>query len=121
MPMLAVARRNRSWVAALAGLLLAAAVVAADMDAVAQGARAAAAKAGIYGNDAVEARYPLAKNAADGSALDGSKHRYTLTFAKDRLPPVNAFWSVTMYEGKTQLLAVCSCRASAFLNVSVRG
>lgn len=66
--------------------------------------RAAAAKAGIYGNDAVEAMYPLAKAAADGSPLDGAKHRYTVTFAKDQLPPVNAFWSVTMYDGKTQLL-----------------
>ncbi len=66
--------------------------------------RAAAADAGIYGNDAVEAMYPLAKNAGDGSSLDGSKHNYTLTFAKGELPPVNAFWSVTMYDGKTQLL-----------------
>jgi hypothetical protein len=41
---------------------------------------------------------------ADGTALDGSKHKYTLTFAKDQFPPVNAFWSVTMYDGKTQLL-----------------
>src|SRR5262245_163038 len=66
--------------------------------------RAAAAKAGIYGNDAAEAMYPMAKSLADGTELDGAKDKYTLTFAKDQYPPVNAFWSVTMYDGKTQLL-----------------
>ena len=66
--------------------------------------RAAAAKAGIYGNDAVEAMYPMTKTLADGEPLDGSKHNYTLTFAAGQFPPVNAFWSVTMYDGKTQLL-----------------
>jgi hypothetical protein len=66
--------------------------------------RAAAAKGGIYGNDAAEATYPMTKTLANGDPLDGSKHNYTLTFAKDAFPPVNAFWSVTMYDGKTQLL-----------------
>lgn len=66
--------------------------------------RAAAAKAGIYGNDAVEAMYPMAKTLADGTELDGSKHKYSLTFSKGQYPPVSAFWSVTMYDGKTQLL-----------------
>ncbi len=66
--------------------------------------RAAAAKAGIYGNDAVEAMYPMAKTMADGEPLDGSKHNYTLTFPAGQFPPVNAFWSVTMYDGKTQFL-----------------
>jgi hypothetical protein len=66
--------------------------------------RAAAAKGGIYGNDAVEAMYPLTKTLANGEELDGAKHKYTLTFAKGQFPPVNAFWSVTMYDGKTQLL-----------------
>jgi hypothetical protein len=66
--------------------------------------RAAAAKAGIYGNDAVEAMYPMTRWLADGEVLDGSKHNYTLTFADGQYPPVNAFWSVTMYDGKTQLL-----------------
>jgi hypothetical protein len=66
--------------------------------------RAAAAKAGIYGNDAAEAMYPMTKTLADGEALDGSKHNYTLTFSAGQFPPVNAFWSVTMYDGKSQLL-----------------
>jgi len=66
--------------------------------------RAEAAQAGIYGNDAVEAMYPLTKALANGEPLDGSKHNYTLTFEAGQFPPVNAFWSVTMYDGKTQLL-----------------
>jgi hypothetical protein len=66
--------------------------------------RAAAAKAGIYGNDSVEATYPMTRVDADGDTLDGSKHNYSLTFPAGQTPPVNAFWSVTMYDGKTQLL-----------------
>jgi hypothetical protein len=66
--------------------------------------RAVAAKAGIYGNDAAEAMYPLTKDDGDGQTLDGSKHNYTVTFPRGQLPPVNAFWSLTMYDGKTQLL-----------------
>ena len=66
--------------------------------------RAAGAQAGIYGNDAIEATYPMTKTLADGEPLDGSKHNYTLTFPAGQLPPVNAFWSVTMYDGKTQFL-----------------
>jgi hypothetical protein len=66
--------------------------------------RAAAAKGGIYGNDAVEATYPITRTDAAGEELDGSKHNYTLTFPAGQLPPVHAFWSVTMYDGKSQLL-----------------
>jgi hypothetical protein len=66
--------------------------------------RAVAAKAGIYANDSAEATYPFTRNDSDGQTLDGSKHNYTLTFPSGQLPPVNAFWSLTMYDGKTQLL-----------------
>lgn len=66
--------------------------------------RAAGAKAGIYGNDPEEATYPFARTDGDGRALDGSRHNYTITFPAGQEPPVNAFWSITMYDGKTQLL-----------------
>jgi hypothetical protein len=66
--------------------------------------RAAVANGGIYANDPKEATYPFARVDSDGQRLDGSQHAYTLTFAADGLPPVNAFRSVTMYDGKTQLL-----------------
>jgi hypothetical protein len=66
--------------------------------------RAGAAKGGLYGNDAVEAMYPYTRTDGAGETLDGSKHNYTITFPAGQLPPVNSFWSVTMYDGKSQLL-----------------
>jgi hypothetical protein len=66
--------------------------------------RAVAGLVGLYGNDSAEAFYPLTRQDGSGASLDGSKNDYTLTFPAGQLPPVNAFWSVTMYDGKTQLL-----------------
>ncbi|MBY5460519.1 DUF1254 domain-containing protein [Rhizobium leguminosarum] len=66
--------------------------------------RSGAAKAGLYGNDAAEAMYPFTRTDASGKPLDGSKHKYTITFPPGQLPPVHSFWSVTMYDGKSQLL-----------------
>ena len=48
--------------------------------------------------------YPLTRVLPDGKVLDGSKHNYTLTFGEGSLPPVNAFWSVTMYDGSQSLI-----------------
>jgi hypothetical protein len=66
--------------------------------------RAAAAKFGIFGNSTIEAVYPIATQEADGALLDGSKRNYTLTFPPHQLPPVQAFWSITMYDPKTTFL-----------------
>jgi hypothetical protein len=66
--------------------------------------RAAAAMAGIFGNSPAEALYPLLATDSEGNKPDASKNAYTLTFPAGQLPPVNAFWSVTMYDAKTQLL-----------------
>ena len=65
--------------------------------------RAVAADRGLYGNSGNEAIYPTYMADADGDALNTSEKNYTLTFQKDELPPVKAFWSLSMYDGQTQL------------------
>ncbi|WP_443217378.1 DUF1254 domain-containing protein [Pseudomonas sp. MF4836] len=66
--------------------------------------RYAGANMGIFGNSAEEANYIgyFVDNA--GQPVDASKHDYTLHFAKDALPPAEAFWSLTMYDGHSKLL-----------------
>jgi hypothetical protein len=66
--------------------------------------RAAAAYFGLWGNNLEEAYYPEANVDADGAELDGSKHNYMIHFEADQLPPVQAFWSFTMYKLPEQLL-----------------
>ena len=65
--------------------------------------RMAAAVNGIYGNSKQEAMYPIFAVDADGQKLDGTK-LYSVRFGPGQLPPVNAFWSLTMYELPSSLL-----------------
>jgi hypothetical protein len=67
--------------------------------------RMAAAMLGIYGNSKEEAIYPVYFVGSDKSGLQGA-NRYALRFAPGQLPPVNAFWSLTMYELPASLLYV---------------
>jgi hypothetical protein len=66
--------------------------------------RMAAAVIGIYGNSKAEAFYPVYALDASGQPLDGSTKRYTVRFAPGQLPPVNAFWSLTVYQLPESLL-----------------
>ncbi len=59
---------------------------------------------GIYGNSQEEAMYPVYFVDADRQPLNGTQ-RYLLRFAPDQLPPVNAFWSLTLYELPASLLS----------------
>ena len=51
-----------------------------------------------------DAIYPGVTNDADGRPLDGA-NKYTVHFAKDALPPVNAFWSLTLYDANGYFVA----------------
>lgn len=53
--------------------------------------------------ESAEALYPLAWRDAQGAALSGA-HRYQLRFAPGQLPPVDAFWSITMYDARDYML-----------------
>ena len=59
--------------------------------------RAAIAMIGLGANPEADAVYPLLMTDSDGNPLDGA-HDYVLHFDADRLPPADAFWSVTMYD-----------------------
>ncbi|MDZ7624369.1 MAG: DUF1254 domain-containing protein [Ignavibacteriaceae bacterium] len=67
--------------------------------------RFAAAVIGIFGNSKDEAMYPFYRTDAAGNALNGKENNYTIYFAPDAFPPVNAFWSLTMYNLPQSLLA----------------
>jgi len=61
--------------------------------------RAVIAKFGLGSNVPQDSIYPLAFNDADGKPLDGNNN-YVLHFDAANLPPVQAFWSLTLYDAE---------------------
>lgn len=59
---------------------------------------------GIAVHDAEENIYPATFHDQNGDRLDDDR-RYELRFEKGQLPPVNAFWSVTVYDPQYNLVA----------------
>ena len=59
--------------------------------------------AGLFQQEPAEAFYPQAYFDGDGERLDTSKWTYTLHFEEAQLPPVDGFWSLTLYERSTRL------------------
>jgi hypothetical protein len=58
--------------------------------------RTAVAKSNIFVNAPNETKYYYQDLDESGARLDGA-NRYTVTFAKNGTPPVNGFWSLTLY------------------------
>jgi len=52
---------------------------------------------GLGANRPQDAVYPMSPVDADGKPYSGA-NKYVLRFAKDKTPPVNGFWSLTMYD-----------------------
>ena len=59
--------------------------------------RAMVADAGLGANTPEQALYPNTDTDRDGRPLDG-RHDYVVTFPRGELPPVRAFWSLTVYD-----------------------
>lgn len=59
--------------------------------------RAIVAQVGLGANLPEDAIYPLNLGDESGAPLDGAK-KYTIHFDKGTTPPVNAFWSITLYD-----------------------
>lgn len=52
---------------------------------------------GLGANRPQDAVYPTSETGPDGKPYDGT-NKYVLHLDKDQLPPVNGFWSLTMYD-----------------------
>ena len=67
------------------------------------GTRALVAILGLGSNLPEDAIYPITGDDADGAKLTGA-NRYRLHFEAGDMPPVNAFWSVTVYNARQALV-----------------
>ena len=65
--------------------------------------RSMGAMLGIYGNTKEEAVYASQQTSPDGKVLDGNR-KWVLRFEPGQLPPVDLFWSITMYNLPQRLL-----------------
>jgi hypothetical protein len=52
---------------------------------------------GLGANRPQDAVYPTSQKDAEGKVYDGA-HKYVMRFPKGQLPPVQGFWSLTMYD-----------------------
>ena len=68
------------------------------------GTRAVVALIGLGANLPADAVYPSLFVDADNQPLDGA-HKYVIHFDKGQTPPVNAFWSITMYNADSFFVA----------------
>jgi hypothetical protein len=59
--------------------------------------RAIVALVGLGANQPNDAIYPMNVADADGAPMEGTS-KYVIHFDKEKLPPVDAFWSITMYD-----------------------
>ncbi|WP_103735154.1 DUF1254 domain-containing protein [Pseudomonas sp. GZJR-8] len=66
--------------------------------------RYAGAELGIFGHSSDEAAHLTYVVDSEGKPANGARHSYTVHFAKDQLPPTDAFWSLTLYDAKTKML-----------------
>ena len=66
--------------------------------------RAAVGWQSMYVNDPIEAYYPPIYVDLDGSQLDGATGTYEIRFPAGQLPPVGAFWSITLYDLEKRLM-----------------
>jgi hypothetical protein len=66
--------------------------------------RMAGAVLGIYGHSKEECIYPFYQTDGDGQPMNAATNKYTLTMKENEIPPVNAFWSYTMYRAPALLL-----------------
>ena len=79
--------------------------------------RAVIATFALGANTAPETVYPPRVDDVAGRPLSG-RHRYRIRFARGKLPPADAFWSVTMYG--TDALPACRTRSTATRSATAR-